>query len=570
MGNASGSDGGGIGSDRSSGVASRSGARGAIAGNNQRGGFSGGAMGTPGSDRGGIRGNEGNTGRNSAMGGSAPSRSVSVTPASRPPAATVTVAPPPAPVVAAPPAAVPSAPISAPAAPVSMAPQAYGPSAIGSAPMSAAQVGQIAATNAATASPNTSMGPMSQRGTVSSSGYGAVSATPSAPSRSASPATRGGLADAARAVGAREAGLPSVNSAAKGDFGAPSMGGISGGRANAGGLGGMGNAANVGVSSNVAGKSDRGVPSINSRSDMAGLIAGQRFGGQQPSSQRSSPMGISNLSDAQISNTIGAMVGLPGASFTGLSPTGSFASNSPSAASIARSEGLMGLPASASFSSPTMTATPTAKAITDRISATPAMAGLAPPANSRTVQDAFKDVMPSERQMNRMSNISENPNFDNTPLGSTIPGVQATPTSSTNDFYSSDNSYTGVSFPSVVDAYPGVFGSATGSLPGGYSTRPEGAWTSTAQSFSNPMDAARSMSPMDQMRSYGMFTRGGTPPPSRGEPGGRDTPTRSRQSTAKRIAEALKQETRKSGWSPYTGSSRFANWSPIQKALMGV
>lgn len=576
MGNASGSDGGGVGSDRSSGIAGRSGARGAEAGNNQRGGFSGGAMGTPGSDRGGIGGNEANTGRNSAVSRATPSRNVTVTPASRPPAATITVAPPPV-RVAPPPVRVAPVP-AAPPAPVAAAPTASLPTSPNGMPSLDALAAQRTGQSLASIQGNTAP-------------------TAAAPSRSLSPTGRANIADAARAVGARStgavsatpsrgtpggisggamaandrAGISSVsNSSAKGDFGGRVGGvgigqGISGGRANAGGLGGIGNAANVGLGgSNVAGKSDRGVPGLNSRADIAGL-ASEQVGRAlssvaNKSAPQAAPRGISDLSNAQISGTIGDIVsGKPGNLFGGLSPLGSFATNQPSVASMSRAAAMQGLPSAQGFSAPTMTAT----------NSTPNSM-----ANSRAVQDAVRGLTPSQAQLDRMSEESARAGFSMTPFGDIISEyegeVTATPTASTQNFYSSDNSFEPASFPSVVDAYPGVFGSATGSLPGGYSTTPQGSWTSTAQSFSNPMDAARAMSPMDQLRAYSMFTSGGTAPPSRGERGGdgRSDAQENVRGIVRRIANALKKQPAKSGWRPYTGTSRFANWTPIQKVLM--
>ena len=77
---------------------------------------------------------------------------------------------------------------------------------------------------------------------------------------------------------------------------------------------------------------------------------------------------------------------------------------------------------------------------------------------------------------------------------------------------------------------------------------------------------------MDQMRTANMFSRGGTPPPGRGDrggDGGRDRNETPRNRVIRQLTKALKQQPRRSGWTPYTGSSRFANWSPIERALMG-
>lgn len=49
----------------------------------------------------------------------------------------------------------------------------------------------------------------------------------------------------------------------------------------------------------------------------------------------------------------------------------------------------------------------------------------------------------------------------------------------------------------------------------GYSQTDDGKWTNGAQSFDNPIDAVKSLPLMDQLRAYIMWTRGGTPPPSR-------------------------------------------------------
>lgn len=404
-------------------------------------------------------------------------------------------------------------------------------------------VGAMAAARATSAAPNTGNTAVSSLGSQSRGGISgglAASRGLGAPS-SATPSrgTPGGISGGAMAANDR-AGISSVsNSSAKGDFGG-------------------------GQRSNVAGKSDRGVPGLNSRADIAGL-ASEQVGRAlssvaNKSAPQAAPRGISDLSSAQISGTIGDIVsGKPGNLFGGLSPLGSFATNQPSVASMSRAAAMQGLPSARGFTGPTMTAT----------NSTPNSM-----ANSRAVQDAVRGLTPSQAQLDRMSEESVRAGFDMTPFGDIISEyegeVTATPTTSTQNFYSSDNSFEPASFPSVVDAYPGVFGSiGTGSLPGGYSTTAQGAWSQTAPSFESPMEAARSMSMMDQLRAYNMFTRGGTPP-AQGERGGdgrsRDEPARER--IVKRIAEALKKETRKSGWSPYTGSSRFANWTPIQKALM--
>lgn len=516
-----------------------------------------------------------------------------------------------APVVAPAPA---PAPVATPAAPVTAQNAAvYGPNAMNSAPMSASQVAAISAANQASASPNTSMGPMSQRGTVSSSGYGApsrgtsVSATPSA--STGSPGGFSGGRAAATGMGSAPSGISGVGSpggisggransgglggignasnvgfggvgvgmAGRGDFGgggaSVASGGVSGGAANAGSLGGIGNAANVGLggtnvagksdmggyagqSSNVAGKSDMGVPGINSNADMAALAAAQRGlalssvankSSAAPAPVSSTPMGLSNLTQAQIDNTIANIVGLPGATFPGLSPVGSFATNPPTKEAIARAEGQFGLPASGSYSQPSMSATPTTgtKAIQDRLGS--------PLDASRAVQEAVKGL-----DLGRPSYGGVTPPDGGPAFGTMVDDKGY-------NFYDSANSYMGVEFPDVNSAYPA---SQARGLPGGYSQTPAGGWAQTAQSFDNPMDAVSNMGFMDQMRAAAMFAGLGKANEGGNRAGGSagEKGKEAKGSTREKVAEKLR---RASQWVPYSGPTRFANWSPIQKALLG-
>lgn len=497
-----------------------------------------------------------------------PSATVTVAPPVRsyaPPP--VTVAPPPTPAVA-PPAAMPTAP----AAPVSMAPNAYGPNAIGSAPMSNSQVASLAASNAASApvaaAPTRSMSPATRSTPAQAAAARSVGQQAAAQrAGQAVSATPGGRAGGVGTPGVGGGFGPSVsNAAAKSDRGLPSVdgggGGISGGRANAGGLGGMGNAANVGLSSNVAGKSDRGVPGLNARSDIAGLLGSQRIGGTSSMAQNNpAPARAAQTTPGAQFGNIGLGIGLEA---IGQDPVlagraAALAQSSPQAlargySSIGRAVP-QGLPQVNQNSRAVQNAVRGLDLSRPNYSGTtpndggpafgslvggglsPATPSATPPANSRRTQEDFKELLKGDGY------------FDNGDYG----------------FYSSDNSYEGVNFPSVNDAYP----TSASALPGGYSSTPQGSWSRNAPSFDTPMEAAQNMGIMDQMRALNMFTRGGTPPArndgtNRG--GNSKSNTKERNRVKKAIAEAIAPK--KSGWSPYTGSSRFANWTPIMKALM--
>lgn len=488
------------------------------------------------------------------------------------PAATVTVAPPtraytppapppapmPTPAVVAPPA------IATPAAPVSMAPAAYGPAAIGSAPMSQSQVASLAASNAASAP---TRGNVSWGGSMSTTRSNPVSNNIDGPNAIGTSAARGigQSVSATPSGGGRAGGVgtpgvgggfgPSVsNAAAKSDRGIPSAGSInSRDMDDIGRLGDMASSAPAGainsrdmndiarLGQSVAKSSvDRGFNPL--QGDFAFSQIGNPFGvGKGPLSS------INSAAERALSGTQITANASPSSTFSKTAPVGRPAVGVPS--TLARA--LSGPVATDPYSG----LIPSSK-IQSRISGLPASApAQAVPSPSGNSPSGLSTSLGA---------IRDHLDFGYSPSATK---AQAPDTrTGSYDFYSSDNSYQGVNFPSVNDAYP----TSAAALPGGYSSTPQGSWSRNAPSFDTPMEAAQNMGLMDQMRAANMFTRGSVAPArndgtNRG--GNSKSNTKERNRAKKAIAEAIAPK--KSGWSPYTGESRFANWTPIMKALIG-